>query len=293
MKKISQIQRIINFLKANPNQKFSAREVALKITEDYAELYTEKKAKFSDEAQFIQQIVAEIGSQKKGLEKANIQMQDKPRPRQYWFENNAPTEIEPILKNTTLDEKALYPLLMAYLQEELNLYCLRIDEKKSKNSKGTNGNKWLHPDIVAMQAVDENWQKHVKLCAQESTSQSVKLWSFEVKKDISRSNVREYFFQAVSNSSWANEGYLVATGINNNALDELRILSALHGIGVIVLDTEEPSQSEILLPAKNKSEVDWQSANRIVEENKDFETYIKYVSHYFQTGDITKENWQK
>ena len=40
-----------------------------------------------------------------------------------------------------------------------------------------------------------------------------KLWSFEAKLLINRSNVRECFFQAVSNSSWANFGYLVAAGV--------------------------------------------------------------------------------
>jgi hypothetical protein len=50
--------------------------------------------------------------------------------------------------------------------------------------------------------------------------QSVRLWSFEVKKELNSSNVRKSFFQAVSNSSWANEGYLVAVSIVGEQVEQ-------------------------------------------------------------------------
>ena len=151
---------------------------------------------------------------------------------------------------------------------------MRIDEKKSKNSRGSGGNSWLHPDIVAMQTVDKEWNELVRSCVKNSNGQRVRLWSFEVKKTLNSSNVRKSFFQAVSNSSWANEGYLVATSISDSRVEqELRMLSALHGIGVILLNSENPSESDILLPAISRPEVDWQSVNRIVVENSDFKDY--------------------
>lgn len=95
--------------------------------------------------------------------------------------------------------------------------------------------------------------KHVKACGHASGSTCVRLWSFEVKKTLTVANIRKCFFQAVSNSSWAHEGYLVATAIADDRVEqELRMLSALHGIGVILLDPENPSESEILLPAQKK-----------------------------------------
>ena len=107
-------------------------------------------------------------------------------------------------------------------------------------------------------------------------------------------NVRKSFFQAVSNSSWANEGYLVTTSISDNKVEqELRMLSALHGIGVILLNPENPSEREILLPPKSRPEVDWQSVNRILVENSDFKDYIELVSTYYQTGRIRKKDWNK
>ncbi len=98
----------------------------------------------------------------------------------------------------------------------------------------------------------------------------------------------------MSNSSWANEGYLVATSISNNVVEqELRMLSSLHGIGIILLNTENPSESDIVLPAKSRAEVDWQSVNRILVENKDFKDYIEQVSTYYQTGRIRTRDWNK
>ncbi|WP_212718951.1 MULTISPECIES: hypothetical protein [unclassified Synechocystis] len=71
------------------------------------------------------------------------------------------------------------------------------------------------------------------------------------------------------------------------------MLSSLHGIGVILLDPENPSESEIFLPAKPRLEVDWESVNRIVSENQDFNEYIDKVSIYYQTGKINNLGWNK
>ncbi len=98
----------------------------------------------------------------------------------------------------------------------------------------------------------------------------------------------------MSNSSWANEGYLVATAITDSATEkELRMLSALHGIGVILLNPENPSESEMMLPARARSEVDWESVNRIVLENEDFRDYIELVSTYYQTGRVRSRDWNR
>jgi hypothetical protein len=145
-----------------------------------------------------------------------------------------------------------------------------------------------------MQPVDKAWHELVRSCVKQGGGRSVRLWSFEVKKDLNRSNARKAFFQAVSNSSWANEGYLVAAAISDNVVEqELRMLSALHGIGVILLDVGNPSESEIFLPAVSRTEVDWQSVNRIVVENDDFKDYIELVSNYYQTGRTRARDWNK
>lgn len=302
MSKLSQVQKIVTFLKEHPQQKFTARQIAESITSRYSHDYQNKKSNFSDDRAFIQQVVAEIGAQKEGITKAcpDILMQDKPRPRLYWYQPPANPAINTQPDNVTghettrLSEPELYPHLMQFLSDELGLYCLRIDEKRSKNNRGAKGNQWLHPDIVAMQAMDKKWSNDIRQCVKLGSGQSVALWSFEVKVELNGANVRESFFQAVSNSSWANEGYLVAASImGDHTEEELRILSALHGIGVIVLNIDNLSESEILLPAKRKTDTDWQSVNRIVEQNTDFETFIEYVAIYYQSGKIIEKNWNK
>ncbi|UXN05155.1 HrgA protein [Bartonella sp. HY761] len=81
--------------------------------------------------------------------------------------------------------------------------------------------------------------------------------------------------------------------INPDALDEIRILSSLHGIGLIILNKDNISESQISIPAREKSEVDWNSVNRLVIENKDFRQFVKQVRHFYQTGNINKNDWIK
>ena len=314
--KLSQPQKIVAFLKSNPNQKFTARKIAEAILNLYPQDYLEKRnnPRFSTDAELINQIVAEIGAHKNAILKAEplIQLQDKPRPRLYWYDPNIisaslkiDTQNEPAdfddqqevistLTTKILSEYDLYPVLIEYLSKELQLFSLRIDEKKSSNNRGQNGNQWLHPDIVAMQPIDKKWHELIRTCVKHGSGQNVRLWSFEVKKELTGSNIRSSFFQAVSNSSWANEGYLVATSISTNEVEEeLRMLSALHGIGVILLNPENPTESEILLPARRRSEVDWQSINRILNENSDFKNFIELVLIYYQTGRIRTQDWNR
>lgn len=313
MSRLSQTQKIVELLKANPNQRFNARKIAEQIVDSYPEDYRDKRQnpRFVDDKAFISQVVAEIGSQKDQIVKndAHVFWQDKPRPRVYWYNpektvgriepeteelEEEGVEVSTIPETTTFSEHDLYPILIDYLKTELNLYCQRIDEKRSKNSRGNGGNQWLHPDIVAMQPVDKEWNELIRSCVKQGAGQNVRLWSFEVKKELTGSNARKSFFQAVSNSSWANEGYLVATSISDsNVEQELRMLSALHGIGVILLNPENPSESEMMLPAKSRANVDWQSVNRILVENSDFKDYIELVSTYYQTGRVRARDWNK
>ncbi|MFY5897528.1 COG2958 family protein [Acinetobacter pittii] len=313
MSRLSLPQRMIEILKSQPNKKFTARDLTLELIQKFSDIYAEKRnnPRFNNDQDFIQQVIAELGNDRFAMLKycEYIHWQDQPRPRLFWYDaakinenlsttliiNKTETFTEltniPITSNI-YSEHDLYPILIEFLKSELNLYCLRIDEKRSKNSRGQNGNQWLHPDIVAMQPLDKQWNELVKTCVKHGSAQNVRLWSFEVKKELNSSNIRSSFFQAVSNSSWANEGYLVATAISTSDVeDEIRMLSALHGIGVILLTPENPTESEILLPARRRTEVDWQSINRIVNENADFKNFIELVSIYYQTGRIRKQDW--
>ena len=113
--------------------------------------------------------------------------------------------------------------------------------------------KWLYLDVVALEDLSRDSNREIKDFVQQYADKKTKLWLFEAKILLNRSNVREAFFQAVSNSSWANLGYLVASEISGvDTLKELRMLSSLHGIGMIHLNAENPAESQLMIPAKER-----------------------------------------
>lgn len=293
---------VIQILKQNPQQYFTARQIAemiieLKPEECQAKIKRSKASVVpidSNEA-LINQLVAEIGARRsKGLLSDNVKTTAE-RPRKYYYSEKTDaeeiTEAEKSTRHNKQPEQESYPLLCQYLYNELNIYPKRINEKKSSNTKGNNGNKWLHPDIVGLKNLSEGWDASVTECANKHAFNKTSLWSFEVKIKINLSNVREYFFQTVSNSSWANYSYLVAQEIDDKAMEELKILCAGHNIGIILLNKENPSESQILIPAPEKLQLDWNMINRIVKENSDFKEFINLVTEFYKLGNIKSREW--
>ena len=274
---------VARFLKENPEHKFTAREIAEWVQQKYPKECQEKLEKsknIKDETSLRNQLVAEIGSHRFQIQKKHPKVKTtEERPRKYYYTDKDDTEEIEKLKVETDERKTLesdlYPLLTNFLHFEHRVYSKRIDEKRSSNNHGPKGNKWLYPDLVAMENLSSDWDREVKDCVKQYADKKTKLWSFEVKVSINKSNIRKSFFQAVSNSSWANFGYLAATEIREDAMKELRILSSLHGIGFILLNVDDPTESQIMIPAKERDDIDWDTVNRLAEENKDFKTLRK------------------
>lgn len=148
-----------------------------------------------------------------------------------------------------------------------------------------------------MKDLTKGWALTINNCVKQFADKKAKLWSFEVKVAIDTTNVRQSFFQALSNSSWAHYGYLVASslveGKGGDTLRELEILAARHGIGFILLNVKEPvGKSQILIPAKERLEIDWDMANRLVKENKDFKSFIGDVTDFCMTGKTKSPGWK-
>ncbi|MBX4335757.1 COG2958 family protein [Bartonella raoultii] len=296
-----------NFLKQNPTKKFTAREIAQWIFENYTEACRKKQKRstaivtpLNSDTALIQQIVAEIGSKRPHLQKRHPEIKTtEGRPRQYYFTQSTDSDEIDEVENNMLNgvgdgvkECDLYPLLSKFLWSELKVYSKRINEKHSHNRHGYGGNKWLYPDLVGIQDLSEEWHREIKDSVLQYFDKKTKLWSFEVKILINRSNVRQAFFQTVSNSSWANFSYLVASEISGiDTLKELRMLANLHGIGFIRLDKENFSESQIMISAKERNEINWDTANRLLKENKDFYHYIKLIRQFYQTGEIRQSDW--
>jgi hypothetical protein len=150
---------------------------------------------------------------------------------------------------------------------------------------------WVHPDIVGCYFPYKDWKSEVVEVSNLMGNTAVKLFSFELKRELSITNIRESFFQAVSNSSWANEGYLVAANIDNDEdfMSELKRLSTAFGIGVIQLDITDPDSSDIILPANSKDFIDWDTVNKLVGINPDFSEFLKRIRNDMKNQEIRKE----
>jgi hypothetical protein len=292
------INTIADFLRERPEERFTAKEIANYIYENYPEQCKQKQKKskakvipLNNTKNFLQQITSEIGARRLLLQKKYPKIKiTETRPREYYFLQNERKTRN--IQSESVRELELYTILSKFLLLEYKVYSKRIDEKRSINSQGKNGNKWLHPDIVGVEDLSNDWHNEIKHCSKKYSYRKTKLWSFEVKKTITRSNIREVFFQTVSNSSWANSAYLVTQNIEGtNTEKELNILSSLHGIGVIILNINNFSESQFLIQSKEKSEIDWHTINRIAEENKDFLDYIKQIRQFYQTDEIKRSDW--
>lgn len=297
---------VVGFLKENAGNRFTVRQIAQHVVDAYPQECKEKQSRseyIDSDAELFQQIIREIGSRVPRLQKneAGIKMTEG-RPRKYFYSEKSDVDEAEDAENVAIfsgseagnikNEHGLYPILSAFLRDEFGVYSKRIDERRSSNRRGANGNRWLYPDMVGMEDLSADWHQEVKDCIRQYSDKRTKLWSFEVKRYINRSNIRECFFQAVSNSSWANFGYLVAEEIEGqDALKEMRMLFSAHGIGLIKLDIENPAESEVIVPAKERPELDWGMINRLVDENKDFLEYIKLVKQFYQTGEVRTRDW--
>ncbi|GAA8793212.1 COG2958 family protein [Helicobacter pylori] len=181
-------------------------------------------------------------------------------------------------------ERNLHPFLtyMAFFNENLKCYTKTIfHEGSSKSPKGMD--RWLYPDMVGVRFLHaELSNENLIAFSKKFDTLPIKLVSFELKKEISVNNCRECYFQAISNSSWANEGYLVGHHIdthNPKLMDLLKRLHASFGIGVIDLRTDE-DKSAILLNAKYKEKIDYTVASELSEKNPKFSAFLKSVVDY-------------
>ncbi|EGI5173035.1 HrgA protein [Campylobacter upsaliensis] len=202
---------------------------------------------------------------------------------------NLSEEKEVRLEKTKFNERDLHPLLAKFLYENLDfrLNSKTIYHEKSKKSE--NGkDKWNYPDIVGVYFPYDDYQNETLGLLESLKLNNYKIFSFELKININFSNLKESYFQAVSNSSWANEGYLVVLKeLDSEVLSELRRLNQSFGIGVIQLDGSEISNSKIVLSAKEKA-LDMQTIDMLVDKNEDFKKFINDINQQIRAGKDAK-----
>lgn len=306
-------EMVISILKEKSGDDLKPSEIAELISQKYPD-YCAQKIKNTKQPNFnlLKQISNQIsaGSQDWITTSSNLKCSDN-TPRTYWWEvseetgsiNDTNDNDDEAGKTPTKSEKELYNDLAIYLtsMRTSKLYPKRINESKSSNNLKKNGNKYLHPDIVVLEdlmpeSLSQNqklWSEDMKRWATTAGAPQSKLWSFEVKIKLgSVSEAREGYLQALANSAWANHSYLVATHISDHAFSELKMLHELHGIGLILLDAENPADDSIIkLPASQRDCLDWGCINRIASQNSDFRKFIELVADFHQTTKVRPYDW--
>lgn len=177
------------------------------------------------------------------------------------------------IKLKTFEERDLHKLLSSYLKNT-ETYSKTIFHEQS-NGKDSN-QIWTHPDMVGIKFL--SLQSKISQIFLKSINRvdTFKISSYEIKREInSDSELKKAFFQAVSNSSWANYGYLVAFEFSDSLNEEMSRLNQSFGIGIIELNAN-PYQSQILFPSVYR-DLDFKTIDKLCKMNKEFEKFIEQI----------------
>ncbi|MBT7470262.1 MAG: hypothetical protein HN692_07660, partial [Candidatus Cloacimonetes bacterium] len=175
-------------------------------------------------------------------------------------------------KNKSYNERDLHKLLSSYLKNQ-SIYSKTIFHEQSKSSKD-NQQKWIHPDMIGIKFLTLKTKTSQTFLKAINQADTFKITSYELKKEINTDyELKKSFFQAVSNSSWANYGYLVAFEISDSLEDEMERLNQSFGIGIIKLK-QNPYESKILYQSKYR-ELDFKTLDKLCKININFDKFIE------------------
>jgi len=207
------------------------------------------------------------------------------------FEENI-SQTETILKSKklTYGERDLHKLLSSYLKNT-RIYSKTIFHEQSKNSKDSH-QKWIHPDMVGINFLNLQNKASQTFLKVVNRADTFKLTSYELKKEINTDyELKKSFFQAVSNSSWANYGYLVAFEISDSLNEEMERLNQSFGIGIIELNPN-PYESKILFQSKYK-ELDFKTMDKLCKINQYFEKFIEQTEKLLTADERYMQSTEK
>ena len=173
----------------------------------------------------------------------------------------------------SFDERSLHKLFCSFLRTR-SIYAKTIYHEKS-STRVDSAQKWVHPDIVGVQFEEFKNDATLSLLKATEPKETVHIYSYEMKRKIDTDyTLKQCYFQALSNSSWANFGYLVAFEINEDLDEEMERLNNAFGIGIILMQAND---SKILYPAKEKS-LDYITIEKLNNLNPDFCSFITKLS---------------
>jgi hypothetical protein len=236
----------------------------------------------------------------------SVVIQTSERPAQFYLRRlSTKTDVDKLQKQKDIEqikkekiepkkfnERDLHQIVVSYTSVDThfkaNLKTI-FHENSSKSTKGQN--EWLHPDLVGVYFPFKDYAMETREIQDHLKISSIRLFSFELKINLNFGNLRQSFFQAVSNSSWANEGYLVTLNLDDDPTfrDEIRRLNNAFGIGIIKLNADNVYESEILFPSRTNQEIDWDTVNRLANENADFSDFLKLITEDCKLGKVKSQ----
>lgn len=195
--------------------------------------------------------------------------------------NTNEEDTDDIIVNNSANKKILEEDLHIPLTKYL--YSMKI-YSKTINANATDVNlkgkmKWGTPDIIAVTFKDYI-NKSVLELFNHINLPTTEIYAYELKLKLTLGSLTEYYFQALSNSGWANEAWLVAMEINENDIDlmeEIKRLNQSFGVGIIRLDYNNPEDSEILFSAKKRNDLDIDTMHKLCN-NRQFQDFIDDVN---------------
>lgn len=320
MEEAFSVQKHVPLILADyPGQEMTAREVAELVFERFPDAceVTRRSAKtnLSRDRALISRIASDICSQKRQLEDLGIsswQMDITERPpgpaearphrgpRVQWvfsFEPSSKIRVREISRGRRMtsgkkEEKDLYLPLSSFLMTRAGIWSYPIEDAKTCNKRGRGNHRWMFPDMVGLEPLSSQGDPEDENGSISAGKWRCRLWSFEIKGELTSANVQVHHEQADRNSSWAHRAYLVAPSITQGALDELHELTQDSGLGVIKLNCDDPAGSEILISARDDMSFDEGEYLRRVANNRDFVAFDGIVRKYRETGEIDSRDWQ-
>jgi len=194
-------------------------------------------------------------------------------------------EIEAGGKKSDFDEADLHPLLAKFVDGNRHFRCIAKTISHTKSKRGQIKEEWRFPDMVGVSLSFDDFRETGSFLSKLGHT-FCKVFSFELKKSIDRANVRNCYFQAVSNCSWANEGYLVALSISDEAVDEIAKLNKTFGIGLIRLNPENIEESEIVFYSREAESLDLYMVEALGTLNSDAKKFFDEIDDSIQLRKI-------
>jgi hypothetical protein len=206
-------------------------------------------------------------------------------------ENEILNELKPQkeIKIKTYEERDLHKLLSSFLKITGEFSKTIFHEQSNRSDEHQ---KWVHPDMVGIRFLKLQTNASQTFLKAVNRIDTFKLTSYEVKKEINTDyELKKCFFQAVSNSSWSNYGYLVAFEISDNIKDEMERLNQSFGIGVILLKPN-PYESKVIFQARYK-ELDFKTIDKLCKINVDFEKFIEQIEKLMMANEKYSKSTEK